>query len=109
MFAKIASFELRSQLKSPVLWITFLIFFLLSFLATTNDNVPIGSVGNANINSPYAIAQTIAVMAVFAQFAVVAFAANVVVRDIETGFGPIIQATRMRKFDYLFGRFTGAF
>ena len=42
MFGKIASFELRYQLKSPVLWITFLIFFLLTFLAVTNDNVQIG-------------------------------------------------------------------
>ena len=38
-----------------------------------------------------------------------AFVANVVVRDDETGFGPIVRATRVRKFDYLFGRFTGAF
>ena len=29
MFGKIASFELRYQLKSPVLWICFLLFFLL--------------------------------------------------------------------------------
>jgi aminopeptidase N len=108
MFAQIASFELRYQLKSPVLWITFILFFLLTFIATTNDNVQIGSAGNAFINGPYAITQTIGVMAIFAQFAVVAFVANVVLRDWETGFGPILHATRIRKFDYLFGRFVGA-
>jgi aminopeptidase N len=110
MFAKIASFELRYQLKSPILWIAFMVFFLLTFLAVTIDNVQIGSVGNAHINSPFAITQTIAIMAIlFGQFVVVAFVANVVIRDTETGFGPIIQATRIRKFDYLYGRFTGAF
>lgn len=38
-----------------------------------------------------------------------AFVANVIVRDDETGFAPIVRSTRMRKFDYLFGRFSGAF
>ena len=109
MFFDVAAFELRYQLKSPVLWITFLLFFLLTFLATTVPYVQIGSVGNANINGPFAITQTIAIMAIFAQFAVVAFVANVVLRDAETGFAPIIHATRVKKFDYLFGRFTGAF
>src|SRR5207244_8668077 len=39
---------------------------------------------------------------------VTAFVANVVIRDDETGFAPIIRATRITKFDYLIGRFTGA-
>ncbi|GAM96602.1 membrane protein [alpha proteobacterium U9-1i] len=109
MFGQVASFELRYQLKSPVLWITFLLFFLMGFIATTGDTLQIGAVGNAHKNSPFAITQTIGIMAVFAQFAVVAFVANVVIRDWETGFGPILHATRIKKFDYLFGRFVGAF
>ena len=36
-------------------------------------------------------------------------AVNVVMRDDETGFAAVIRATRVRKFDYLFGRFTGSF
>ena len=38
-----------------------------------------------------------------------AFVSNVVIRDDETGFGPIVRSTRIGKFDYLFGRFAGAF
>ena len=38
-----------------------------------------------------------------------AFVSNVVVRDDETGFGQIVHSTRVSRFDYLFGRFTGAF
>jgi hypothetical protein len=41
-------------------------------------------------------------------FASTAFVANVVVRDDETRFGPILRSTRITKFDYLFGRFAGA-
>jgi len=42
-------------------------------------------------------------------FVTTAFVANVVVRDDETGYGPIIRATRIRKAEYLYGRFLGAF
>ncbi|MBP7608780.1 MAG: hypothetical protein KA760_04750, partial [Steroidobacteraceae bacterium] len=109
MFQSVAAFELRYQLKSPAFWVTFAIFLLLTFAATASDNVQIGSGGNVWKNSPYAIAQTLMVMTVFAVFILTAFVANVVVRDDETGFGPIIHSTRLSRFDYLFGRFTGAF
>jgi len=109
MFGKVASFEFGYQLKNPVLWITFIAFFLLTFGSVTNDFIQIGSAGNVNINSPFAIINTMAIMAIFGQFAVVAFVANIVIRDDETGFAPMIRATQIKKFDYLFGRFTGAF
>ena len=108
MFRSVAAFELRYQLKSPAFWVTFAIFFLLTFAATASDNVRIGSGGNVLVNSPYAIAQTLMIMTVFSIFILTAFVANVVVRDDETGFGPIIHSTRISRFDYLFGRFTGA-
>ena len=109
MFRSVAAFELRYQLKSPAFWVTCVLFFLLTFAATASDNVKIGSGGNVWKNSPYAIAQTLLVMSVFAIFILTAFVANVVVRDDETGFGPIIHSTRVSRFDYLFGRFGGAF
>jgi ABC-2 type transport system permease protein len=109
MFRSVAAFELRYQLKSPAFWVTFALFLLLTFAATASDNVSIGSGGNVWKNSPYAIAETLMVMTVFSVFILTAFVANVVVRDDETGFGPIIHSTRLSRFDYLFGRFAGAF
>lgn len=109
MFKSVAAFELRYQLKSPAFWVTFALFLLLTFAATASDNVRIGSGGNVWKNSPFAIAQTLMIMTVFSVFILTAFVANVVVRDDETGFGPIIHSTRLSRFDYLFGRFTGAF
>ena len=108
MFRSVAAFELRYQLKSPAFWVTFAIFFLLTFAATASDNVRIGSGGNVLVNSPYSIAQTLMIMTIFSIFILTAFVANVIVRDDETGFGPIIHSTRISRFDYLFGRFTGA-
>ncbi|HWT52904.1 MAG TPA: ABC transporter permease, partial [Caulobacter sp.] len=109
MFRKIAGFELRYQLKSPVFWVVATIFFLLTFGAATIDQIRIGGGGNIHKNAPFAIAQTHLILSIFYMFVTTAFVANVVVRDDETGFGPILRSTRVRKFDYLYGRFTGAF
>ena len=109
MFRKIAGFELRYQLKSPVFWVVATIFFLLTFGAATIDQIRIGGGGNIHKNAPFAIAQTHIILSIFYMFVTTAFVANVVVRDDETGFGPILRSTRVRKFDYLYGRFTGAF
>ncbi|GAA0529552.1 aminopeptidase N [Rhizomicrobium palustre] len=109
MFRKIVGFELRYQLTSPVFWVAFAIFFLLTYGSTVVPNIQIGSSGAVFVNSPFAIIQKTAIMSIFAMFIVTAFVANVVVRDDETGFGPIVRTTRVTKFDYLIGRFTGAF
>jgi len=108
MLAKIAAFEFRYQLRAPLFAIACAIFFLLTFGAVTIDQVQIGGRGNVHVNSPYAILLTIGVMTVFGLFVVVAFVANVVVRDDETGFAPIVRGTPVTKRDLLIGRFAGA-
>ena len=108
MFAKIATFELRYQLKNPVFWVAAGLFFLLTFGSVTIDQIQIGGRGATHVNSPYAIATTLLTLQVFFMFVTTAFVANVVVRDDDTGFGPILRATRVDKASYLFGRFTGA-
>ncbi|UUL83978.1 ABC transporter permease/M1 family aminopeptidase [Sphingomonas qomolangmaensis] len=108
MFARIAAFELRYQLGSPVFWVVAILFFLLTFGATTIDQIQIGSGGNVHVNSPFAIAQTHLILSIFFMFVTTAFVANVIVRDDESGFGPMVRSTRVVKFDYLIGRFAGA-
>jgi aminopeptidase N len=108
MLLKIAAFELRYQLRSPLFLVGFAIFFLLTFGSVTIDQIQIGARGNVNVNSPFALLQTTGIMSIFAVFIVTAFVANVVIRDVETGFAPILYATRMTKSAYLPGRFLGA-
>jgi len=108
MLQHVAAFEWRYQVKSPVFWVGCLIFFLLTFGSVTVDQIQIGGKGNVNVNSPFAILQTLAIMSLFATFIVVAMVANVVIRDDETGFAPILRATSIGKFSYLVGRFAGA-
>ncbi len=107
MFGKIATFEFRYQLRQPLFWVVFIFFFLLTFGSVTIDQIQIGSGGNVHRNSPFAIAQTHLILSLFYMFVTAAFVANVVVRDDETGFGPIIRSTRVTKANYLFGRFSG--
>ena len=109
MFAKIAAFEFRYQLRQPAFWVIAILFALLSFGLVASDNVSIGSGGNVYKNAPYALAQAHTVFAIFFMLATTAIVANVVARDASTGFGPMIQATRVSRFDYLYGRFIGAF
>jgi hypothetical protein len=56
-----------------------------------------------------AIARIHIIMSLFFMFVTTAFVANVIVRDNESGFGPMVVTTRVSKFDYLFARFLGAF
>ncbi|MEC8633630.1 MAG: aminopeptidase, partial [Pseudomonadota bacterium] len=109
MFASIFGFELRYQLRNPVFVVTSLVFFLLTFGSVTIDNIQIGAGGNIHVNSPVAIAQTVLIMTVFYMFASTAFVANVVVRDDESGFGPMVRSTSVSKFAYLLGRYAGAY
>ncbi|HEY5410376.1 MAG TPA: ABC transporter permease subunit [Caulobacteraceae bacterium] len=109
MFGKVASFEFRYQLRQPVFWVATIVFFLLTFGATTADQIHIGDSSFVHKNSPFAIAQIALLWTVFFMFVTTAFVANVIARDEETGFGPIVRTTRISKFDYLFGRFLGAF
>jgi ABC-2 type transport system permease protein len=109
MFFKVAAFEFRYQLRQPIFWIGVFMFTLLAFGLMASSNVQIGSTDNIHKNSPFAIGRATLVFAEFYMFIVAAFVANVIVRDDESGFGGIVRSTRMSKFDYLYGRFLGAF
>jgi ABC-2 type transport system permease protein len=109
MFAKVAGFELRYQLRQPVFWVVAILFFLLPFGTVALDQIHAGDTANVHRNSPYSIVQVTIIMSMFFMFVTAAFASNVIVRDDETGFGPIMRATRISKFDYLYGRFVGAY
>ncbi len=107
LFASIARFEIRYQLKNPVFWVSVAIFFLLGFGLSASANVSIGTPGSVHENSPYAITFALALMALFYLFVITSFVANAVVRDDATGFGPMIRATAVTRGQFLAGRFLG--
>lgn len=109
MFRHVAAFELRYQLRSPIFWGTSIIFLLLALVSVASDDIRIGWGGQVFRNAPFAIALNGMIWTIFAIFIATALVSTVVLRDEETGFGPIIQSTPLSKFNYLFGRFTGGF
>ena len=109
MFGKVAAFEFRYQARQPVFWVGAIIFFLMAFGTVASSNINIGSTANVHKNAATAIAGIHLFFALISMFVTTAFVANIVVRDDDTGFGGILRSTRLSKFDYLYGRFAGAF
>ena len=109
MFAAVAAFEFRHQVRQPIFWIGAAVFGLLTFGLVAADNVQIGTGGAVHENSPFGVVMAHSVFSLFFMFVLTAFVANVVVRDDETNFGPIVRSTPIGKVTYLYGRFLGAF
>ena len=109
MWASIAGFELRYQLKSPTFWVSFVIFLLLGFGLMTAPNVNIIAGANVHKNAPVVITIAMVILTIYFMFVTTAFGANVIIRDQETAFGPLLYTTRIGKSDYVFGRTLGAF
>ena len=106
MWFEFFRFDLRYQLRQPLLWLSGLIFGLMAFGAASSDAVQVGgAVGNVYRNAPMVIAQFLGVFTVVAMFIVTMFIAGSVLRDAELGMSDMIFATPMKKRDYLMGRF----
>ncbi|WP_380785487.1 M1 family aminopeptidase [Sphingomonas sp. R86521] len=107
MFLKVARFEVRYQIRNPILWIAVLLFAALVFAATIGPN-SIGVPQRVQKNTPFKVAQLYMALSVLYMFVSAAFVANAVVRDQETGFAPILRTTPISKSPYLLGRYAGA-
>jgi ABC-2 type transport system permease protein len=106
MLLEFFKFDLRYQLKQPLLWLTGILLGLLAFGASTSDAIQIGgAIGNVNRNAPVVIAQLMTSFTIMSMFIVTMFIAGTVLRDSEVGISDMLFATPMRKSDYLVGRF----
>ena len=109
MFKSFLRSELKYTLKQPMVYLFFLIVFILSFAATSSDNVTIGgSIGNVKRNAPHIISVFTSTLTIFGLLFAAAFFNNAALRDFKYNFHEILFATPIEKFGYFFGRFTGA-
>src|SRR5215218_7277997 len=109
MLTKIARFEFRYVLRNPLLWGTAAVTFAMFVAAMSVDGFELGSEGGLLENAAYATLRNYVTLSVIFMFVSTSFVANAVIRDDETGFGPIIRSTPITKLEYLIGRFLGAF
>ena len=109
MWTAITGFELKYQLKSPTFWVSFIIFLLLGFGLAAAPQVQIVAGANVHKNAPIVVTVGLMILTIFFMFVTTAFGANVIIRDQETAFGPLLYTTRINRSDYVFGRTLGAF
>jgi ABC-2 type transport system permease protein len=109
MLTTIARFEFRYLLRNPLVWATTAVMFTMFFLSVNVEGFELGSEGGHLRNSAWGVLRNYVMISVMAMFVTTSFIANVILRDDETGYGPIIRSTPITKFEYLIGRFLGAF
>jgi ABC-2 type transport system permease protein len=109
MLTKIARFEFRYLLRNPLLWVTAVLTFVLFVVAMSVEGFELGSEGGLLENAAYATLRNYLMVSIFFMFVTASFVANAVIRDDETGFGPIVRSTSITRFEYVIGRFLGAF
>jgi ABC-type Na+ efflux pump permease subunit len=109
MLGKIAAFEFRYQIQSPLFSAAAALLFLGAFADMSLVKLMTSGGGNVLFNSPHAIIMSHLFVSLIFLFLGAAFVSNVIIRDDQTGFGPLVRSTQVRKSDYLFGRFLGAF
>jgi len=109
MLLDIARFEFRYLLRNPLLWLTSAMAFAMVFVSMNAEGFELGSEGGMVRNAAYALLRNSVMISIIFMFVTTSFVANAVIRDDETGFGPILRSTKITKFQYLIGRFLGAF
>ncbi|WP_417479018.1 ABC transporter permease/M1 family aminopeptidase [Maricaulis maris] len=109
MLSKIAGFEIRYQLFSPVFIAVFAIFFLLVFGGVTIDQIQVGGGGATNINSPNALTVNVLIFSLFGGLIPVAFLSSGVIRDKSFKMEELFFSRPIREFDFVLGRFIGGF
>jgi ABC-2 type transport system permease protein len=109
MLIQIARFEFRYLLRNPLLWLTAALTFAMIFFSMNVEGWEMGSEGGLVRNAAYATLRNSLMLSLVFMFVTTSFVANAVIRDDETGYGPIIRSTPITKSDYVFGRFLGAF
>jgi ABC-2 type transport system permease protein len=110
MIREFFKFEMREQLRSPLLWLLSVLFGLLAFAALSSDAVQIGGgIGNVHRNAPTVIAQFFGVFTLLGMLIVASLFSNAMLRDFDLGTADLIFSNPIKKRDYLVGRFSAAF
>ncbi|STR18336.1 ABC-type transport system involved in multi-copper enzyme maturation, permease component [Janthinobacterium lividum] len=106
MWQEFFRFDLRYQLRQPLLWLMTVPLMAGAFLTAGSPTFRLGGgIGNVHLNAPAVIANQLGVLSMLAMFLVAVFIAGAVLRDSDAGIADLLYATPMRKRDYLGGRF----
>ncbi|MDI1483270.1 M1 family aminopeptidase [Polyangium sp. y55x31] len=109
MIRELFRFELREQLRSPLLWLIAGLFGLLAFGAAGSEAVQLGgSIGNVFRNAPTVISTWLALFTLLGMLVITIFITGALLRDFDQGTAELFFASPIRKRDYLLGRLGAA-
>lgn len=109
MILEFFRFELREQLRSPLLWLMAGLFALLAFGAAASDAVQIGGgIGNVYRNAPTVIASFMTIFTLLGMLVITIFISGALLRDFDQGTAELFFASPIRKRDYVAGRLGAA-
>jgi ABC-2 type transport system permease protein len=116
MLARVFLFELQQRLRRVSTYVYFVVFFALGLLFTLMSGgafaaaaVDFGTGGKVLINSPYALNSIITYICFFGIVITAAIAGQATYQDIDSKTTDFFYTAPITKFDYLGGRFLGAF
>ena len=102
-------FELREQLRSPLLWLLAGFFGLLALGAGSTDVIQMsGGAGGVLRNAPTVIATLMTFFTLLGTLVISAFITGALLRDVEQGTDELIFSCPVRRRDYLAGRLFAA-
>ena len=106
---KFIKYEIKHWIKSPMLWIFFVITTMMVFGAVASGNVSIGGgVGNVYKNAPFVIEQYYMMLSLLCLMMTTAFMNATANRDFTSGMHQFVFSSPIQKRDYYFGKFVGA-
>jgi ABC-2 type transport system permease protein len=116
MLTSIFLFEFQQRLRRVSTYVYFVVFFALGLLFTlmsggafASATVDFGTGGKILINSPYALNSIITYICFFGIVITAAIAGQATFQDIDNKTTDFFYTAPISKFDYLGGRFLGAF
>ena len=111
MFKEFFLFEIKYQIRKPLIYMLSLAFFSLSFFFTSvSDNVNIMGfmLHNVEKSSPYLIMAITGSLSTMGIYVVTAFMTGAALKDTQHNYSQILYSTPLDKFSFLFGKFIGA-
>lgn len=101
--------EIANGFKSPMLYIFFFLFLLLSTVGVVNESITLGgAIGNTLKNAPHILVFYIGRLSLFGLLIATAYFNNAALRDHQHHFSAILFSAPIHRAGYFFGRFFGA-
>lgn len=102
-------FELRQQLRSPLLWMMGALFAALAFGAAATDVIQLGGgIGNVHRNAPMIVVQFMGIFTLIGMLFIAMSINGALLRDFEQGTAELIFASPIKRRDYVAGRIAAA-